>query len=163
MARSKYKKSKKLNTRTSFTDTLFIDQKIRGCEAQLIKIENKLVKLKSKTGLMKLVVMKDIEQLTRNYHDYEKFLKHLKAAKAQKMNRVALYQDAFEDIRESFSRFCDNLNISKKEEVMQDENINLTKAQEERICEIKEELFADGIQDYDALIKRCAKEGIVLT
>lgn len=104
-------KTHKLSTKPHFSDTLFIDQKIRGCESQLTKIEGKLIKLKAKTGLSKLLVMKDIEQLTRSCKEYEKYLKQLHAIKAKQMERKVLMQDALQDVKDSYSRFTDMLNI----------------------------------------------------
>lgn len=114
MARLKHKLWRKHqgfrpNYTTHLTDYFFIDRKIRGCETQLNNIENKLLKLKCRTGIFKILCIGKVERLTRNYRDYERLLRKFEAIKLQKMQRAVIYQDAAQDIKESFHAVKDQL------------------------------------------------------
>lgn len=109
MARLKRKKTK-LGFTAGLTDYFFVDRKIQGCETQLNKIEDKLLKLKTKKGLWKILSIRKIERLVRSYKDYEKLLHRLEAIQDKKMHRAVIYQDAMQDISESL----DNLKLKKK-------------------------------------------------
>lgn len=112
MARLKRKKTKQGFT-AGLTDYFFVDRKIQGCETQLNKIENKLLKLKTKKGLWKILSIRKIERLVRSYNDYEKLLYNLETIQNKKMHRAVIYQDAVQDINESLSNLRFKKNVQK--------------------------------------------------
>lgn len=112
MARLKRKKTK-LGFTAGLTDYFFVDRKIQGCEAQLNKIENELLKLKAKTGIGKILSIRKVERLAYSYRSYEKLLKNLEAIQSKKMHRTVIYQDAMQDIYKTLDDFKNRKDIKE--------------------------------------------------
>lgn len=86
---------------------LFLNNKVKGCEIQLEKLESKLVVWEGRSAVLKLVMMNHIKKLQQEQKSYEKMYNRLKAQQikkeTKKMHRVALTQDALYEIKTLFN------------------------------------------------------------
>lgn len=78
---------------------LFLENRRRGCEHKLEVLERKLINWYAKKTITKLIFMKHIEHLERQFEDYAKLYKQLDARYTKKMHRAVLRQDAFSELR----------------------------------------------------------------
>lgn len=78
---------------------LFLENRRRGCEQKLERLERKLINWSAKKTITKFIFFKHIQHLERQFEDYAKLYKQLDRRYTQKMHRAVLRQDAFTELR----------------------------------------------------------------